>query len=35
MVNIGGISNITFVEDENKIISYDTGPGNCLIDQMG
>ena len=30
-VNIGGISNLTYV-DENKLIGFDTGPGNCLID---
>ena len=30
-VNIGGISNITFVGDE--LIAFDSGPGNALIDQ--
>ena len=33
MINIGGISNITYVENKNKIISFDTGPGNYLIDK--
>ena len=33
VVNIGGISNITYVENENKINSFDTGPGNYLIDK--
>ena len=33
VVNIGGISNITFVDEHNKIISFDTGPGNFLIDK--
>ena len=33
IVNIGGISNITYVENENKISSFDTGPGNYLIDK--
>ncbi len=33
-VNIGGISNITFI-DQNKIInSFDCGPGNCLTDEL-
>ena len=31
-VNIGGISNISYVDAEN-LISFDTGPGNALIDQ--
>ena len=30
-VNIGGISNVTFVADEP--IAFDTGPGNALLDQ--
>jgi len=33
VVNIGGISNITYVDNENKIKSFDTGPGNYLIDK--
>lgn len=31
-VNIGGISNITFVGDE--LMAFDSGPGNALIDQL-
>ena len=39
LLNIGGISNVTFtVKEENlwtksKIFAYDIGPGNCLIDE--
>ncbi len=33
VINIGGISNITYVEKKNKIIGFDTGPGNYLIDK--
>ena len=33
IINIGGISNITYVGKDNKILSYDTGPGNILIDK--
>jgi len=33
-VNIGGISNITYIDKNNKIFSFDTGPGNFLIDRV-
>lgn len=32
-VNIGGISNITYIGRDNKLVAFDTGPGNALIDQ--
>jgi len=32
-VNIGGISNITYVGEDDELIAFDTGPGNALIDQ--
>ena len=34
ILNIGGISNVTAIEnyDKNNFISKDLGPGNCLID---
>jgi anhydro-N-acetylmuramic acid kinase len=31
ILNIGGIANITLLQDDN-IMGFDTGPGNCLID---
>ena len=33
-VNIGGISNLTFLGNNKEIVSLDTGPGNILIDKM-
>ncbi|ASY63053.1 Anhydro-N-acetylmuramic acid kinase [Sinorhizobium sojae CCBAU 05684] len=32
-VNIGGISNLTFIGAGEEIVAYDSGPGNALIDQ--
>ena len=33
-VNIGGISNVTYLGKNEEIISLDTGPGNFLIDKI-
>ncbi|MBB4233812.1 anhydro-N-acetylmuramic acid kinase [Rhizobium esperanzae] len=32
-VNIGGISNLTFIGWDGRIVAFDSGPGNTLIDQ--
>lgn len=32
-VNIGGISNVTYVGGDGRLIAFDSGPGNTLIDQ--
>jgi anhydro-N-acetylmuramic acid kinase len=33
-VNIGGISNLTYLDEKNEMISFDSGPGNFLIDKL-
>lgn len=32
VVNIGGMANISLLHDDHKILGYDTGPGNVLMD---
>ncbi len=32
LVNIGGVSNITMIGEQGELVSFDTGPGNALID---
>ncbi|OIQ24468.1 anhydro-N-acetylmuramic acid kinase [uncultured Vibrio sp.] len=34
-LNIGGISNISVLRPNNKVLGYDTGPGNMLMDAWG
>ena len=36
ILNIGGIANITIMKSKkiNDLISYDIGPGNCLLDEL-
>lgn len=34
VVNIGGIANISYLGGEGKIIGFDTGPGNMVMDEL-
>jgi anhydro-N-acetylmuramic acid kinase len=33
LVNVGGISNVTWIPEEGDPVAFDSGPGNALIDQ--
>lgn len=33
IINIGGIANITWIPANGDVTGFDTGPGNCLMDQ--
>ncbi len=32
VLNLGGVGNITFIGGDDRLIAFDTGPGNALID---
>lgn len=32
VLNIGGVSNVTYLGDDGEVIAFDTGPGNALLD---
>ena len=34
LVNIGGVSNITYIDGDETLIACDTGPGNALLDDF-
>src|SRR3954471_4398903 len=34
LVNIGGVSNITYIDGADALIACDTGPGNALLDDF-
>jgi anhydro-N-acetylmuramic acid kinase len=34
VLNLGGVANITFIDDRADLIAFDTGPGNALIDDF-
>lgn len=33
VLNIGGVANVTVIDEAGRVVAFDTGPGNGLIDQ--
>jgi len=31
ILNLGGVGNVTLIDDQNNVLAFDTGPGNALI----
>jgi anhydro-N-acetylmuramic acid kinase len=34
VLNLGGVANVTFIDDNDDFCAFDTGPGNALIDDF-
>src|ERR1700730_3664875 len=34
VLNLGGVANLTFIDDKAELTAFDTGPGNALIDDF-
>ncbi len=34
VLNLGGVANLTFVDDDSELVACDAGPGNALIDDF-
>jgi anhydro-N-acetylmuramic acid kinase len=34
VLNLGGVANLTFIDNQAELIAFDTGPGNALIDDF-
>lgn len=34
VLNLGGVANVTWIGEDDRLIAFDTGPGNALIDDL-
>ena len=34
VLNVGGVANVTFIDEDDALVAFDTGPGNALLDDF-
>lgn len=34
VINVGGVANLTYIDEDHELVAFDTGPGNALLDDF-